>query len=207
MATEKTRDSVNGIDINVLNETIEAVRGDPELGRCEFRARNTWTGGTRNCTAVEGFYGAKQEMKHQRTYQLEADEPPILAGGDEAPNPVEHLLNALASCLTTSMVAHAAVRGINIEEVQSEVEGDIDLRGFLGLADDVPKGYSKIRINFRVKSDASPEQLESLAKFSPVFNTLMSGVEVDLRVENEQTDVSELLPGQETGEQRGEEMR
>ena len=115
---------------------------------------------------------------------MDADEPAILAGRDEGANPVEHLLHALASCVTTSMVAHAAVRGIEIEELESELEGDIDLRGFLGLEKAVPKGYTDIRIRFRVK--AKPEDLpriKELAKFSPVFNTITQGANVQLEVE------------------------
>ncbi len=112
------------------------------------------------------------------------DEPPILAGNDEGANPVEHLLHALASCVTTSMVAHAAVRGIQIEELESELEGDIDLRGFLGLAADVPKGYTNIRVKFKVKTDADNiEKLKKLAEFSPVYNTLIHGTNVDIQVE------------------------
>jgi uncharacterized OsmC-like protein len=114
---------------------------------------------------------------------MDADEPAILAGNDDGANPVEHLLHALASCLTTSMVAHAAVRGIEIEELESELEGDIDLRGFLGLALDVPKGYTEIRAKFRVK--AKPEdvdKLKDLAKFSPVFNTITRGARVVVEV-------------------------
>ncbi len=115
---------------------------------------------------------------------MEADEPPILAGQDEAPNPVEHLLHALASCLTTSMVAHAAVRGIAIEELESELEGDIDLNGFLGLDPSVPKGYTEIRAKFRVKADPSDiEEIESLATFSPVFNTIAEGANVEISVD------------------------
>ena len=115
---------------------------------------------------------------------MDADEPAILAGDDQGANPVEHLLHALASCLTTSMVAHAAVRGIEIEELESELEGDIDLRGFLGLSMGVPKGYTDIRANFRVK--AKPEDVEKireLAKFSPVFNTITDGADVAVNVE------------------------
>jgi uncharacterized OsmC-like protein len=175
---------VSGIDLNVLQETVKAIKADPELGRCEFRARNTWVDGNHNCTTISGFYGAKQEMRHKEIFELHADEPPILAGKDQGANPVEHLLNALASCVTTSMVAHAAVRGIEIEELKSELEGDIDLRGFLGLDPGVPKGYTNIRVNFKVKT--APEnvaKLEELAGFSPVYNTITNGANVDLRVE------------------------
>jgi uncharacterized OsmC-like protein len=104
------------------------MQSDPELGRCVFRARNRWLEGTRNRTTIDGFYAARQETAHEQPHALHAAEPPMLAGNNEAPNPVEHLLNALATCLTTSMVAHAAVRGIDIAELESEFKGKIDLR-------------------------------------------------------------------------------
>ncbi len=82
------------------------------------------------------------------------------------------------------MVAHAAVRGIHIEELESEIEGDLDLRGYLGLSEDVPKGYTDIRVKFKVKSDEkNTEKLKRLAEYSPVYNTLIHGVNVDIEVE------------------------
>jgi uncharacterized OsmC-like protein len=173
----------NGVDLNKLMETVTAIKAEPELGACQFRARNTWLGGNHNRSTVTGFYGARQEIDHKQTFMMDADEPDILAGNDEGANPVEHLLHSLASCLTTSMVAHAAVQGIEIEELESELEGDIDLRGFLGLAADVPKGYTDIRVKFRVK--AKPEdlpRLRDLAYYSPVFNTITRGANVDVDV-------------------------
>lgn len=174
---------VNGIDLDVLKQTISAVQQDPELARCRFQATNRWQEGTRNLGRVGSYHAAKQDHEHGQTFETAADEPPLLAGGDTAPNPVEHLLTALASCLTTSIVAHAAVRGIDIQELESHIEGDIDLRGFFGLSEDVPKGYQQLRAKFRVRSDAEPEQLRKLAQFSPVFNTLMNGVDVALDIE------------------------
>lgn len=176
--------TVNGVHLETLQGTINAIEQDPELGQCRFRARNTWLGGTRNCTTITDFYGAKQEIAHPQPFELHADEPPILAGSDEGANPVEHLLNALAACVTTSMVAHAAVRGIHIEELESELEGDIDLNGFLGLDENVPKGFTDIRIKFRVKADVDDmETLKRLTEYSPVFNTLTRGTNVDIEVE------------------------
>jgi uncharacterized OsmC-like protein len=184
MTTVKTETRVNGIDIEVLKETVGAIQSDPELGKCKFRARNKWIDANHNCTTITGFYGAKQEMTHKQEFELHADEPAILAGEDQGANPVEHLLNALASCVTTGMVAHAAVRGIHIDELESELEGDIDLRGFLGLDANVPKGYTNIRMNFRVKTDReNVEKLRELADFSPVLNTLTQGTKVDIHVE------------------------
>ncbi|MFB3077554.1 MAG: OsmC family protein [Lysobacterales bacterium] len=174
---------VNGVELETLMGTVKAIQADPELGVCHFRATNKWLNGNHNRSTVTGFYGAKQEMQHKQTFTMDADEPAILAGDDNGANPVEHLLHALASCLTTSMVAHAAVRGIAIEEMESEFEGDIDLNGFLGLDANVPKGYTAIRAKFRVKADPKDmDQIRELVKFSPVYNTLTNGTPVDVQV-------------------------
>ena len=182
--SDYTDGTINGIHMETLQGTVNAIEQEPELGQCKFRARNQWLGGNHNRTTVTGFYGAKQEIAHKQVFELHADEPPILAGNDAGANPVEHLLNALAACVTTSMVAHAAVLGIHIEELESELEGDIDLRGFLGLADDVPKGFTDIRITFKVKSDVdNMERLKRLTAYSPVFNTITQGARVDIQVQ------------------------
>jgi len=175
--------TVNGIHLDTLQATVNAIASDPVLGQCRFRASNTWLGGNHNRSTITGFYGAKQEIAHQQTFELHADEPPILAGHDEGANPVEHLLNALAACVTTSMVAHAAVHGIHIETLKSELEGDIDLNGFLGLDSSVPKGFTDIRVRFTVRTDAgNEERLKQLAAFSPVLNTLTKGTQVVITV-------------------------
>ena len=179
------RREVNGIDVGVLAGTVRAIKADPELGVGRFRVTNKWISGNHNRSAVIGFYAAKQEIAHRQEFALDADEPAILAGNDEGANPVEHLLHALASCVTTSMVAHAAVRGIPIRSVESEVEGDINLNGYLGLSNDVPRGYTDLRVNFKV--DADPRyrgRLKELAEFSPVFNTIKNGARVRIAVES-----------------------
>jgi len=183
-ANDTNDGTVNGIHLETLQGTVNAIEQEPDLGACKFRASNKWLGGNHNCTTVTGFYAAKQEIAHKQTFELHADEPPILAGHDAGANPVEHLLNALAACVTTSMVAHAAVRGIRIEELESELEGDIDLRGFLGLDEAVPKGFTDIRINFKVKADArNLERLQRLTAFSPVLNTITQGANVAIQIE------------------------
>jgi uncharacterized OsmC-like protein len=182
--TTPTTRQVNGVDLDTLMATVQQIKDDPGLGACRFRARNAWLSGNHNRTTVTDFHGARQDIPHLQTFTLEADEPPILAGHDEGANPVEHLLHALASCLTTSMVAHAAVRGIAIEALESELEGDINLNGFLGLDPNMPKGYTEIRARFRVK--ARPEDLpriRELAAFSPVFNTITNGARVVVDVQ------------------------
>lgn len=178
--------TVNGVDLDVLLNTVQAISAQPALGKCRFRASNTWQGGSQNSSQIDGFYGAGQENKHKQRFVFHADEPPVLAGHDEAANPVEFLLHALASCVTTSLVAHAAVRGIHIEELESELEGDIDLNGFLGINPATPKGYTDIRVKFRVKSDASPEVLRELTEFSPVYQTITRGANVNIEIESKE---------------------
>ena len=184
MATQQTLHKLNGLDLDTLRETVSAIEQDPDLAKCVFRARKKWMGADHNRSIIDGFYGAKQEIEHKQPFELHAGEPPILAGADNAPNPVEYLLHALAGCITTGMAAHAALRGIEIEELESEVEGDLDIRGFLGLDDTVPKGFTDIRIKFRVKANTeNTERLRRLADYSPVLSTLTQGAKVDVTVE------------------------
>lgn len=151
------------------------------IGECVKRLKES-----RFLIVGAGTPGMPQEFLGAKAIHVGFDEFQALydqTDRDEAANPVEHLLHALAACMTTSMVAHAAVRGIPIEEVESEVEGDIDLMGFLGLSATVPKGFSNIRVRFRVKADAdNMERLKRLAEFSPVLNTLTHGATVDVQV-------------------------
>lgn len=175
---------VNGVNVESIERTVEAIRANPDLARCRFRLRNRWVGGGHNRSAVGDFYGAAQENSHLGAFEFDADEPPLLAGEDLGPNPVEYLLGALAGCLTSTLVYHAALRGIRIDELESELEGDLDLRGFLGLAKDVRRGYQNIRVKFRVKTDTDAlEKLKALSKLSPVFDVTCNGTEVDVQIE------------------------
>ena len=186
MEAQKTLKIVNGVNLDTLLTTIKHIQEDPELAKCKFHITNKWISGTHSESTVESFYGAKQEISHESTFNLDSDEPKILAGSDIGPNAAEHLLNALGACITTGLVAHAAVRGIHIEELESEIEGDIDIRGFLGLSPDVPKELTEIRIKVKAKTDPhNIEQLRELAEFSPVYHTLMKGVNVKLDVEQQ----------------------
>lgn len=184
--TEKR--TINGLDMKQLFESVDALRSAPNLGEFQFRLTNRWIDGGVNRSTIKNFYGlAQEDTSRQKPFILDADEPPVLLGKNSAPNPVEYLLTALASCVTTSMVIHAAAKGIELEEVESKVEGDIDVRGFLGLDDSVPKGYKNIRMKFKIKADATDEQLEEICRlgstYSPVFNTVTKGVKVDVQLD------------------------
>lgn len=109
----------------------------------------------------------------------------MLLGKDQGANPVEFVLHALAACLTTSLVYHAAARGIRIESIESRLEGDLDLQGFLGLSEQVRRGYKQIRANFTIKSEASAEELEALTKFSPVYDIVSNPVPVSIQINHD----------------------
>jgi uncharacterized OsmC-like protein len=186
MATVKRLPNIiNGVNVDDLFTTIESVKATPAIAKFNFRVRNQWAGASQNISAVNKFYGAGQELSRPKPFVLEADEPAILLGKDAAANPVEHLLHALAACLTTSMVYHAAARGIHIQEVESSLEGDIDLHGFLDLDRNVRMGYQGIRVDFKIKADVPDEQLQALVELgtshSPVFDSLTNGVSVWVR--------------------------
>lgn len=174
---------INGVDVERLGQTVQAVQQNPSLGTSQFRAVNRWISGGHNRSMIKGFYGAGQEdTTRTKPFVLDADEPPVLLGKDQGANPVEFVLHALAACLTTSLVYHAAARGIQIESIESRLEGDLDLQGFLGLSEQVRRGYQQVRASFTIKSDASAEQLETLMKFSPVFDIVSNPVPVSIRI-------------------------
>ena len=185
MTATHTKTVTNGVNMEALGSVVSAVQEDPSLAKSKFRVSNKWISGGVNQTCVQDFQGLGKEQAHLEDFELRSDEPLVLGGTDKHPNPVEHLLNALAGCITTSIVAHAAVRGIPIEEIESQVEGDIDIQGFLGLDPEVPKGFQDIRITFKIK--AAPEDMDTLmelAQFSPVYNTLTQGTNVDIQIEH-----------------------
>jgi len=184
--TTATRPSMpNGVDTATLFGTIDAIKGDPELAKFQFRASNRWVTGTHSQTTFDGFFGARQEMHHAPVHTAETDHPAVLVGADNGPTPVEYLLHALASCLTAGLANIAAARGVTLTEVTSTVEGDIDLLGILGLSRDVRNGYQQIKVTFDVKGD-DPEKLrqvvEQSRQRSAVFDVLTNGVPVTVDV-------------------------
>ena len=177
----------NGVDTGQLFGTLDAIKDDPSLARFQFRARNHWIEGAHNRTTIRDFYAANQEdTSRAAEFVIDAGEPAILLGTDTGPNPAEHLLHALAACLTTSLVYVAAVRGVRLTEVESTLEGDMDVRGALGLSDDYRNGFEQIRASFRVKGDAPEEKLrEVVARAqlrSAVFDMVTNGVPVTVDV-------------------------
>jgi len=186
-ATEaKTRERVplNGVDTPKLFATINVVKAQPELAKFQFRATNQWINGTHSRSRLETFSGAGGEHRHIGEVEFNADHPAVLVGGDKAPTPVEFLLHAIAACITSGIGNVAAARGVTLTEVESTVEGDIDLRGILGLSGQVRNGYSEIRVHFRIKGDAAPEKLQDIVAQSQarsaVFDVLTNGTTVSV---------------------------
>jgi uncharacterized OsmC-like protein len=181
---------VNGVNLDQLFGTINAIRESPGLAKFKFRASNKWINGGHNRTTIKDFYGAGgEDTSRAQPFVLDNDEPAVLLGADQGANPVEQALHALAGCLTTSLVYHAAAQGIKIDEVESSFEGDLDLHGFLGLSDRVRNGYENIRVTFKIKADASEEKLRELCelarKRSPVFDIISNPTPISVRLETE----------------------
>ena len=176
----------NGVDTPTLFATIKAVADQPELAQFRFRAINRWQLGTHSRTRIQSFYGAGGEQMHEQEFTYDADHPKVLVARDQAPAPVEFLLHALASCLTAGIGTVAAARGVTLYEVESMLEGDLNLQGVLGLSDQVRNGYQKIRATFKIKGDAPAEKLaqivEQSRKRSAVYDVLTHGVPVELVV-------------------------
>lgn len=174
----------NGIDTPTLLATINAVGAQPELAKFQFRATNRWMSGTHSRTTISTFSGAGGEHEHKQATMADGDHPGVLCGKDQAPTPVEWVLHALATCITAGIGNIAAVRGVTLTKVESMLEGDIDLRGILGLSPDVRNGYEKIRATFIIEGDAPKEKLQEIVQQatarSAVFDILTNGVPVSI---------------------------
>ena len=178
----------NGVDTEQMYGTLDAIKAQPELGVFQFRAVNHWLDGAHNRTTIQNFYGAGQEdTSRAQAFVIDAGEPAVLLGTDTGPNPAEYLLHALAACLTTSLVYVAAARKVRLTEVRSTIEGDMDVRGALGLSDEVRNGFTHIRVRFEVKGDAPDEKLrevvERARRRSAVYDMVTNGVPVELSVD------------------------
>lgn len=162
----KKQNIVNGVNVEQLVGTIQAIDQQRELGAMQFRAANKWLGGASNQTMIREVFGAGEEQVRERTFILQKDEPIFLLGTDKGANPVEHLLAALAGCMTTTLVYFAAAEGVQLDEVTSKIEGDASLLGFLGLDEGTRMGCSEIRFTFDIKSGAPREKIRELVELA-----------------------------------------
>ena len=183
----QAENTVNGVNVSALMQTIDAVKANQSIEKFRFDVKNEWLDGAHNRSVVNGFHGAMQDIERSKSFLLHADEHPVLLGRDLGPNAGEYLLHALAACVTSTLIFHAAARGIAIEAVESTVEGDVDLRGFLGTENRVRRGFQNIRMNFEITAELSDDELQDLAdlgpRFSPVFDSLTNGVPITVRAQ------------------------
>ena len=181
-----TRPIRNGVDTATLFATLDAVKGNHEIAKFQFRASNTWVSGTHNQSTIHGFYGAMQEMEHANVHVFDADHPAVLVGTDTGPTPGEYMLHALAACLTGGIANIAAARNVNLTEVTSTVEGNIDLLGVLGIDSGVRNGFQQIKVSFKLKGD-DPAKLRQVVEQSTarsaVYDIVTNGVPVAIEVD------------------------
>ena len=183
-ATEQKQETTNGVDVGQVMNVIDAIEADPNYASFQWRATNQWIDGGLSRSRIKDFFaGNAEDATRKDAFTLDADEPTIAAGKDSAPNSMEQVLHALATCLTGTLVYHAAVRGIEIEAVESSYAGDMDVRGLFGLSDDVRKGFSKVTVNMRVKSEASVEELTEMALYSPVYDIVSRSLPAEFTLE------------------------
>ena len=174
IASPTTRNAVNGLDLDALSALIEGVKHDPAKGKTSWRVTTSWLGQTRSHSQIEDFGIGGDRVP--RRFSIDIDEPFELGGTDRFANPQEHLLAALNACMTVGYVAQCAVRGITLESLEIEIDGEIDLRGFLGLDPAVPPGYESLRYTVRIKGDGTKEQFaevhEAVMATSPNFHNV-----------------------------------
>ena len=184
--TSTTDGRLNGVDTATLFATIDAVRAQPELADFQFRVTNHWVSGTQNRAVIRGFFGAGEERQHEHDTVLTSDHPAVLVGSDKGPTPAEYLLHALGACLMSGLGNIATARGIELDEVTATIEGDIDLRGLLGLDPAVRNGFQGIRVTFHVRAAAEAEKLAAVVRQSQsrsaVYDVLTNGVPVRIDV-------------------------
>jgi uncharacterized OsmC-like protein len=179
-AVAQTTNIINGVDVDQVMNVIGEIEADASYASFQWRATNEWIdGGLSRSRIKEYFAGNAEDTTRNEPFIIDADEPIIAAGKDSAPNSMEYVLHALATCLTGTLAYHAAVRGIEIEAIDSSSTGDMDVRGLFGLSEDVRKGFNKVVVDMRVKSEASVEELTEMALFSPVYDIVSKSLPVE----------------------------
>ena len=185
MVSYETKTELNGINTQTLSGVYESMRNQPEMAKATFSVKSEWNGGFSVTSSSKDFRVGGQHMERNTEYRMQYDFPNRLSGKDRGPTVCEVCMGSLAACLTQTIVAHASSRGIMIDSINIDVEGDVDLRGFTGISNDVRPGAQQFRVNMNIKSNsASKEQINELReigkRFSPAFDTLTNGTSVVL---------------------------
>ncbi|MFN3404987.1 MAG: OsmC family protein [Cytophagaceae bacterium] len=182
-----TANQVNGVNVDQLLQTIDAIKSEPEMAKFQFKSKTKWIKGAHCRTEIKELYGANSEDKSRtKPFVLEGDEPPVLLGENNGPNAVEAILHALASCLSVGFIYNAAARGINVKSLEFTTEGNLDLHAFLGLSQNKRPGYENIIIRYKVDANSSKEELDELCNYvqktSPVLDIIRNPVPVKVEM-------------------------
>jgi uncharacterized OsmC-like protein len=171
---------VNGINVPALQQAIAQIEADLKAGKTCWKVNSRWRGGTRSDHQVDGFEIGGQTV--QRQFQIQIDEPLELCGTNQFANPQEYLLAATNACMMVGYAAVAALMGVTLTELELEISGDIDLRGFLDLDGDVPPGYGKLHYTVRIAGEGTREQFEKIhqtvQRTSPNYYNISHPVEL-----------------------------
>ena len=183
MSSEKTN-SFNGVNTQTLSTVFSSMQNQPEMAKVTFSAKSQWNGGfSVETTASKRFRVGGQNIERNTEHKTQYDFPAQISGEDRGPTVCEGCMGALAACLTQTIVAHATSRDIQLDGINIDVEGDVDMRGFAGISSNVRPGAQQFRVNVNIQSSsASKEQLDELREIgkrhSPAYDTLTKGTSV-----------------------------
>jgi uncharacterized OsmC-like protein len=176
----------NGVNVEALLGAREALGGAPEAAQFTWRASCEWLNGTHSNTSIDGFFGLGGEQNHRTQYSYDVDHPEIFASEDNGPTPVEYILVGLAGCLTAGIAAVAQNRNIQLHSVKSTIEGDMDVRGILGMDSDIRNGFSNIKVKYQIDADASEDDIKALVaqsqKRSAVYDIITNPTDIEVEV-------------------------
>jgi len=176
----------NGVNVDALLGARDALTQAPEAAKFTWRAQCEWENGTHSNSQVEGFFGLGEEQKHRTRYSFDVDHPELFASEDNGATPVEYVLVGLAGCLTAGVASVAQHRDIQLRKVTATIEGDMDVRGILGMDSDVRNGFSGIKVTYHIDADASPADIKALVaqsqKRSAVYDIITNPTDVQVEV-------------------------
>jgi uncharacterized OsmC-like protein len=176
----------NGVNVQALRDAREVLADEPQAAQFTWKASSKWEGGVHSTTRIRNFFGLGAEHAHRSEAFFDADHPAVFAAEDNGVTPIEYLLVGLASCLTAGVASVAQNRGIQLRSVEATVEGDHDIRGFLGVDSQVRNGFNDVRVTFNIEADASRQEIEALVaqsqKRSAVFDALANPTGVTVAV-------------------------
>jgi uncharacterized OsmC-like protein len=178
----QTTTARNGVNVEALLGAREALTGAPEGARFKWRATSEWMNGTHSRTTVDGFYGLGAEQKHRQVFKFDSDHPEVFASEDNGATPVEFMLVGLAGCLGAGIASVAQNRNIQLRSVKATLEAGMDLRGILGIDDNVRNGFDGIKVHYEIDADATQDEIAALVaqsqKRSAVFDIITNPTDV-----------------------------